>query len=215
MFIVHFKTLYNFSSTHSVLLAEVILLPTDEQLIQEINNGSQAAMEVLTKRYYKQIYAYIYRKTSNTHMAYDLTQDVFIKMIRNISTYANGGSFSSWLYTIAVNICRDYYRSAAYRRTAATSVLEDHASQLASNAEGIAYIFENKETRKQLKEAIGQLPETQSEAILLKYYHDLKIREIASVTGANENTVKARLRQGLGKLKTMLGRDRHEQKESN
>ncbi|OUS78569.1 RNA polymerase subunit sigma [Paenibacillus sp. MY03] len=190
-------------------------MPTDEQLIQEINNGSQAAMEVLTKRYYKQIYAYIYRKTSNSHMAYDLTQDVFIKMIRNISTYANGGSFSSWLYTIAVNICRDYYRSAAYRRTAATSVFEDHASQLTSNAEGIAYIFENKETRKQLKEAIGQLPETQSEAILLKYYHDLKIREIASVTGANENTVKARLRQGLGKLKTMLGRDRHEQKESN
>jgi len=190
-------------------------LPTDEQLIQEIKNGSQAAMEVLTKRYYKQIYAYIYRKTSNSHTAYDLTQDVFIKMIRSIPSFANGGNFSSWLYTIAVNCCRDYYRSAAYRQTAATSQYEEYATQRASSEDGIPYIFEKKETRKQLKEAIGQLPEAQSEAILLKYYHDLKIREIAEVTGANENTIKARLRQGLGKLKTMLGRDQHEQKESN
>ncbi|MGO4375145.1 sigma-70 family RNA polymerase sigma factor [Paenibacillus sp. MCAF20] len=72
-------------------------------------------------------------------------------------------------------------------------------------------MFEKKESRKRLKQAIGRLPDMQSEAILLKYYHDLRIREIADITGANESTVKARLKQGVDKLKKLLRREDYEQ----
>ncbi|MDQ0115771.1 RNA polymerase sigma-70 factor (ECF subfamily) [Paenibacillus harenae] len=184
-------------------------MPTDEQLIEEIQGGSQAAMEVLVRRYYKQIYAYMYRKTSSSHTAYDLTQDVFVKMVNGIPAYSSKGSFSGWLFTISVNRCRDYYRSAAYRQASnSTAYDEQHDSK---QEESVAYIFEKKETRQRLKQAIGTLPDIQSEAILLKYYHDLKIREIADITGANESTVKARLKQGVDKLKKLLRREDYEQ----
>lgn len=185
-------------------------MPTDEQLIQEIQGGSQAAMEVLVKRYYKRIYAYLYRKTTSSHTAYDLTQDVFIKMVQNLSSFKSSGSFSSWLFTIAVNCSRDYYRSAAYRQASAASEYVEHLEQ--KQEESVSYIFEKNESRMLLKQAVQELPDIQSEAILLKYYHDLKIKEIAAITSTNENTVKARLRQGLEKLKKRLGRDDHEQK---
>ncbi|NIK78614.1 RNA polymerase sigma-70 factor (ECF subfamily) [Paenibacillus castaneae] len=185
-------------------------MPTDEQLIQEIQKGSQAAMEVLVKRYYKQIYAYLYRKTSSAHTAYDLTQDVFIKLVQKLPSYKSKGSFSSWLFTIAINCSRDYYRSAAYRQAAASSEYEEHLDL--KQEESVSYIFERNESRKLLKQAVKDLPDIQSEAILLKYYHDMKIKEIAAITSTNENTVKARLRQGLDKLRKMLGRDEHEQK---
>lgn len=184
-------------------------MPTDEQLIEEIQSGSQAAMEVLVRRYYKQIYAYMYRKTSSSHTAYDLTQDVFVKMMNSLPGYASKGSFQSWLFTIAVNRCRDYYRSAAYRQAWASTSYDEQLDH--NREESVAYIFEKKESRQQLKQAIGALPDFQSEAIVLKYYHDLKIREIADITGANESTVKARLKQGMDKLKKVLRREDYEQ----
>lgn len=187
-------------------------MPTDEQLIVEINGGSEAAMEVLTKKYYKQIYAYLYRKTGSSHTAYDLTQDVFVKMMRGLPTYSRKVSFHSWLYTIAVNCCRDYYRSAAYRQSISATEYEEYHQQ--SNEESVSYIFERRETRKHLIQAIQALPDVQSEAILLKYFHDLKIREISDITGANENTVKGRLKQGLDKLNKLLRRDDYEQQQN-
>jgi RNA polymerase sigma-70 factor (ECF subfamily) len=139
----------------------VIELPTDEQLIMEINGGSQAALEVLTKRYYKHVYAYLYRKIGSTHTVYDLTQDVFVKMMRGLPTYTRKVSFHSWLYTIAVNCCRDYYRSAAYRQSLTAMEYEEYHQQ--SNGESVSYIFERRETRKQLRQAIQALPDVQSE----------------------------------------------------
>ncbi|MDQ0253560.1 DNA-directed RNA polymerase specialized sigma24 family protein [Evansella vedderi] len=91
----------------------VIKVPIDEELIEEIKNGSQAAMEVLIKKQYKTIFAYVYRKVGDYHLAYDMTQEVFIKMMKSINEYKGGGKFQHWLLKIAVNHCRDYFRSSA------------------------------------------------------------------------------------------------------
>ncbi|MDP5274142.1 RNA polymerase sigma factor [Chengkuizengella axinellae] len=177
-------------------------MATDHELIQEIQGGSDAATEVLVKKYYNIIYAFIYRKTGDKHLAYDLTQEVFIKMMKNIPSYSTKkGNFKSWLFTIAVNHCRDYFKSKSFRTASKIDELDD---QIPSDSRDIHYIFENKEKRKEIKQAIDELPDYQKEAILLKYYHDLKIKEIAKITDANESTVKSRLKQGLSKLKSSL-----------
>ncbi|GAA0615294.1 RNA polymerase sigma factor [Virgibacillus siamensis] len=182
----------------------------DRQLIHEIMNGSEAAMEVLTRRYYKSIFSFVYRKVGNKDSAYDLTQDIFIKMIKKIDTYSNKGSFKSWLYTLAVNHCRDYWKSADYKVTSKQSELPDY---LSNEQNQVPYIFEKKETREQVKAAVEELPEYQKEVVLLKYFHDLKIRDISEVTKAKESTVKSRLRQGLSKLEVIIRRgEKHEQK---
>ena len=93
-------------------------MPTDDELVEEILNGSKAAMDVLVRRHYKNIFSYVYRKTGNYHLAYDLTQEIFIKMMKSIKNYKQQGKFSSWLLKIAVNHCRDYYKSSDFRKEA-------------------------------------------------------------------------------------------------
>ncbi|MDO6658729.1 RNA polymerase sigma factor [Anaerobacillus sp. 1_MG-2023] len=174
---------------------------TDQKLIKDIKSGSQSAMDVLVKRHYKLVYSFMYRKTSNKSVAYDLTQEVFIKMLKKIDRYSFSGEFKNWLLTIAVNHCRDYYRSKAYRESTDNSEFKDN---LHREKDDITYIFNKNETRKQIKEALSTLPDMQKEAIILKYFHDLKINEIAEITETNSSTVKSRLKQGMKKLEIIL-----------
>lgn len=184
-------------------MCEVVKMPEDKDLIAEILRGSQAAMEVLTRKYYKPIYAFVYRKVGNKDIAYDLTQEIFIKVIQRIRSYSNKGTFKSWLYSIAVNHCRDYWRSAEYRKASQQTELIE---MIESEQKSVSYIFERKESREQVRKAIHSLPDYQREALILKYFHHMKIKEIAQVTNTTDSTVKSRLKQGLGKLAAFLQR---------
>lgn len=181
-------------------------MPTDDELVEEILNGSQAAMDVLVRRHYKNIFSYVYRKMGNYHLAYDLTQEIFIKMMKSIKNYKQQGKFSSWLLKIAVNHCRDCYKSSDFRKEGQRVELPENLAQDSSN---VWDIFQRKQQRKEVRERILALPEYQREAIILRFYHDLKIKEIALITGSKESTVKSRLRQGLEKLKNMLNGGEH------
>lgn len=176
-------------------------MPEGQELIREIAAGSQAAMEVLTRQYYKPVYAFVYRKVGDKQTAYDLTQDIFIKVIQRLPSYSGKGSFKSWLFAIAVNHCRDYWDSAEYKWTVRQAELSE---TIPSEQKSVPFIFERKETRERVKAALNSLPEMQKEAVLLKYYHDMKIKDIADVTNTNVPTVKSRLKQGLAKLAKLL-----------
>lgn len=158
-------------------------------------------MEVLVKRHYKNIFAYVYRKVEDYHLAYDLTQEVFIKMMKSIENYKPYGKFSNWLLTIAVNQCRDYFRSRKFKQ----KNIEEEFKDLFKDEKGnISNLLNKKVESKQVRLALLQLPEFQRETIILRYYHNLKIKEIAVVTKSNESTVKSRLRQGIEKLKVLF-----------
>jgi len=174
---------------------------SDEELITEIRSGSQAAMEMLVKRHYAMIFSYIYRKIGNHHTAYDLTQEVFIKMMQSLPSYQSHGKFEHWLLKIAVNHCLDYYRSKQYRNAHVQAELDETIPDAHSN---VWDLFQLHDQQEQAKQAVLALPEHQREAIILNYYHGLKVREIADVTGANESTIKSRIRAGISRLKKML-----------
>lgn len=186
------------------------MMPTDEELIDEIKSGSQAAMEVLVMRHYKAIFAYIYRRLGDYHLAYDLTQEVFIKMMKAIPTYRSKGKFKNWLLTIATNQCRDYFRSKGFReKEQEQSVINPIADEKGQ----VWDLLSKKVEREKVRNAISRLPAFQSEAIILRFYHDLKISEIAVITGAKESTVKSRLHQAGHKLKLYLeGEDLDEER---
>ncbi|QFT90889.1 ECF RNA polymerase sigma-E factor [Bacillus sp. THAF10] len=177
-------------------------MPEDYELVEEIARGSQAAMEVLTRRYYKEIFGFVYRKVGNRETAYDLTQEIFIKMVQRVGSLTNKAAFKSWLYQIAVNHCRDYWKSASYQKESKQVEMNDMLKSDATNE--VPYIFERKETREQVKRALQALPDIQREAVILKYFHHLKIQEISEMTKANVSTVKSRLKQGLTKLATIM-----------
>ncbi|MCM3342841.1 sigma-70 family RNA polymerase sigma factor [Paenibacillus sp. MER TA 81-3] len=174
---------------------------TDEDLVQEIQSGSQAAMEVLVKRHYSSIYSYIYRKIGDRHTAYDLTQEVFMKMMQSLGSYRNNGKFAHWLMKIAVNHCLDYYRSKHYKQNHTQTELDANVSDDKSN---VWDLFHIQYQREKAKQAVLLLPEHQRDVIILNFYHDLKVKEIADMTHSNESTVKSRIKAGISKLKQIL-----------
>lgn len=178
---------------------------TDENLIKEILKGNESAMEILVKRHYDLVHSYIYRTTNDYNTSYDITQDVFIKMMKNIDKYnLKNGKFKNWLLKIAVNTTKDYFKSKTYRQRIEHCDIENHEIEDKSN---VIDITSKKEEAVKIKEAIEKLPDLQKEAILLKYYNDLKIKEISNITGNNENTIKSRLFSGIKNLKKLLGGD--------
>lgn len=186
-------------------------MSSDEELIEEIKSGSHAAMEVLVNRHYKNIFAYVYRKIGDYHTAYDLTQEIFIKMIKSLGSYKTDGKFTNWLLTIAVNHCRDYFRNSHFQNSKHNQQLN---YSMIDEKENIWDLFSKKAEHNRVKKALEKLPDYQREAIILKFYHDLKIREIAVITDSKEATVKSRLKQGTDKLKYILKGEYEDDKEN-
>lgn len=182
---------------------------SDEKLIKEILKGNESAMEVLVKRYYDLVYSFIYRNANDQNIAYDITQDAFIKMMKNIDKYKmKSGSFKSWLLKIALNTTKDYFKSKTYKQISQSCDISNYEIEDKTN---VIDILSKKEDSIKIKEAIKTLPKLQREALILKYYNDLKIKEISFITGENENTIKSRLFNGVKNLKKLLGGDNYEQ----
>lgn len=181
---------------------------SDNELIKEIIYGNQAAMELLVKRHYSMVHSFVYRLTGDYNLSYDLTQEVFIKMMKSLNRYDyKKGNFKSWILKISSNHCRDYFRTSTYKQR--TEISDINEIEIKSD-ENIIDLLEIKEDRILVKSAIDNLPTLQREAIILKYYHDLKIKEISNITGDMENTIKSRLFNGIKNLKKYLGGGIHE-----
>lgn len=176
---------------------------SDKQLIDQILKGNESAMEILIKRHYNMVYSFICRYVGEYNTAYDLTQDTLIKVMKNIDKYNyRHGEFRSWLLKIAANTSKDYYKSSTYRQRTQS---DDVDSCNIKSSQDVISILDKKEERKIVKEAVDELPTLQREAIILKYFHDLKIREISKVTGEKEATIKSRIFNGIKNLKRRFG----------
>ena len=131
-------------------------------------------------------------------VAADLTQDIFLKLIKCIYNYRFTGKFLNFLFTIAVNACNDYYKKPQQSYEDIDSLQKSD-----SKPEPIERVIQNEEA-KAIKEKIDMLPDIQKDVIILYYYHDMKIKDIAKIMGINLPTAKSRLKQGRDKLKKMF-----------
>lgn len=180
------------------------------ELIKEIVKGNESAMELLVKNNYSMVHGFVYRSVGDYNISYDLTQEIFIKMMRSINKYdCKNGNFTNWILKIASNHCKDYFRSADYRQRINT---KDIDKEEIYSDETVVDILEKNESRKAVKKAIDNLPTIQREAIILKYYNNLKIKEISGVTGVNEATIKSRLFNGVRNLRKVIGGGNCEEK---
>lgn len=167
----------------------------DLNLIKKIQSGDKNTIEFLIKKYYQSIYSFFYKNTGCYHQSKDLTQEVFIKMAAGIASYQPKKNFKSWLFTIASNHLKNYYRTLS-RHPEYTELSDEYAT--------IDNRITNIAIKSDVNAALALLPPEQRETIILRYYNDLSIMEIAKITGAKETTVKARIRYGLEKLKIEL-----------
>lgn len=178
---------------------------SDEQLIHEIKKGNTASIDVLVKRYYKNVYNFIYRNVYYKVTASDLTQEVFIKFMKNIHRYSEEGSFKSWLLTIASNQCKDYFRSKEAKMELMSVPLEENDFNVEYGTSLPSELI-RKEKRMHIIQAMQQLPYEQHEVINLRFFQEMKMNEIAKITNVSESTVKSRLYRGIQKLEGLLER---------
>ena len=177
------------------------MLVSDEELASQMQMGSEAALEEMVKRYHGPIHGYLVRMNGDYHAANDITQEIFIKMCRGIQSYTTGMPFRPWLYRIASNTYKDYLKKAYTRKV--IPGLEDttHCTiTIVTPEENFLKDYE----RVNLIKAINSLGHIYRETLILRYYGDLKLDEIASALKIPTGTVKSRLSNGLSQLKNIF-----------
>jgi RNA polymerase sigma-70 factor (ECF subfamily) len=174
---------------------------TDEELLQGMAQGDQASFEALIHRYHGPLSGYLQRQLHDTGKAEDLVQETFLRLIRQIRERHYPDNLQAWLYRVALNLCRDYWKSAHYQseqyRFAEPPEQQDHRASIVD-------ITERQETRRELLASLGELPDVQKNIIVLRFFQDLKLQDIADVLSLPLGSVKTHLYKGLGRLKAKL-----------
>lgn len=177
-------------------------MATDEALYARARDGDRAALAELVSRYHAPLLAFLYRMTDNEQMAEDLVQDAFVRMV----TYDGEAprSFRAWAFALARNLAYDAFRSASYRRE---MPLDPEADVWLSTARpGVERTAERHESRQSVVRVLQALRPHHREVLILRFYHDLSLTEIAAVVDAPVGTVKSRLYYALRQAKSQLAR---------
>ena len=181
---------------------------TDEELVARSRGGDLDSFNQLVLRWERPIYALAYRVIGREEDARDVAQETFLRAFRALSGFKGQAKFSSWLYRITLNLCRDWIRRE--RRAPVAQAPEGvDLIELASEAEPVESIEDlvaRRELGRAVAKAMAMLPEEQRTAIVLKEYHGLTFQEIADLQGCPLSTVKTRLYQGLTVLRRHLER---------
>jgi RNA polymerase sigma-70 factor (ECF subfamily) len=182
---------------------------TDEELVARSISGDADSFNELVLRWERPIYALAYRTIGREEEARDVCQETFLRAYRALPGFRGQAKFSSWLYRIALNLCRDWIRRQ--RRAPVSQMPEDaDAMELASEAgpaESIEDLVARRELSAIVEKAMAELSEEQRTAIILKEYHGMTFQEIADLQGCPLSTVKTRLYQGLSQLRRHLERN--------
>lgn len=188
-------------------------IPADEELLRRFNEGEAEAFELLVRRYERPLYNFILRSVRRRERADELLQDVFLKVVQRSQDFKGQSKFSTWLYTIARNLCIDHSRKMVFRRhkslDAATrsggdsegpTLLErTPSSDLGSDRRAIA-----NDLAARIAAAVEELPEEQREVFLMRQVQGMAFKAIAEVVDVPENTVKSRMRYALERLQRAL-----------
>jgi RNA polymerase sigma-70 factor (ECF subfamily) len=169
-------------------------------------DGDADSFNQLILRWERPIYALAYRTIGREDEARDIVQDTFLRAYRALPGFKGQAKFSSWLYRIALNLCRDWIRKQ--RRTPTVQSPDGVDLIELASAQGPTESIEELVSRREMSavvaDAMTRLPEEQRTAIVLKEYHGLTFQEIADLQGCPLSTVKTRLYQGLSVLRRHL-----------
>jgi RNA polymerase sigma-70 factor, ECF subfamily len=183
----------------------------DEVLMVAYQKGDVRAFEILLTRHRRPVFNFILRYVGLRETAEDLLQETFLRVIKGAEAYQRQAKFTTWLYTIARNLCVDQSRRAKHRKaqsldapmnsSAESGTLLDviPANEIASDRQTV-----NKELHLKMEAALSRLSEEQREVFLMREFLDMPFKDIAQVVGVPENTVKSRMRYALEKLRLEL-----------
>lgn len=175
--------------------------------------GDRTAFAPLVARHQRGVFNFLLRSVQDRSRAEELLQDVFLRVVRSKDRYQPSAKFTTWLYSIARNLCVDESRRAKFRdhqsidapRRGKDGDGSPMVAQLAAEQVPTDEAAEAPTIRDRVAAAVQTLPDEQREVFLMRQISGLSFREIADAIGIPENTVKSRMRYALEKLRVELG----------
>jgi len=183
-------------------------LDADAQLVERCLTGQAAAWEDLVKLHTRRVYSICYRFTNSDSEAQDLSQDVFLRVFKNLKSFRAGeGLFVVWLTRLTRNLLIDHYRRTRMDR--ATDSIEDQVKVLEESTAVLSRtdgMLAGREASEVLQAGLQKLSPELRETVILRDLEELEYREIAQVLNVPEGTVKSRLNRGRAELARILKR---------
>lgn len=171
---------------------------TDESLMPLVAEGITHAFDELYRRYSQKMFSYFFRMLwKNKELAEDQVQELFLKVVREAARFDTSRSFSTWLYSIAHNMCKNEYRKEEVRmKYAKTKPLEDDATEERS--------VEMQQFRVAVSQCINKLTEEKKSLFILRFQEHLSVPQISGIMNIPEGTIKSRLFYLLKEMKDEL-----------
>lgn len=187
---------------------------SDEELMLRYRDGDKAAFETLYERYEKPLFDFIYRMVMNDPDTENLFQETFHRVVRSRKKYQARAQFKTWLFQIAMNLCRDRMRRMKHRSH--LSLNSPLASQngrslelqelISDPATDVAKSVETGELESLVKGAVASLPEDEHLVVILKEYQGLKFSEISEILNCPVGTLKSVNHRAQERLRKILAK---------
>jgi RNA polymerase sigma-70 factor (ECF subfamily) len=184
----------------------------ERSLLRRLRNRDERAFRELIDAHRDRVYNICYRMLGNRHESEDVAQEVFITVFKTIDTFREEAKFSTWLYRVAVNHCKNRIKYLARRHDRDREEVDDQSSGANGTPIGAPMphapdrALEGAQMEKLMQDAIATLDEDQRTVVVLRDVEDLSIEEICEITGLADGTVKSRLHRARLVLRKKLAR---------
>ena len=166
---------------------------TDEELMRAIQSGETRAFEIIYDRYSERLLNYFFRMLGKKDIAHDMLQELFLKIINKPHLFDADKRFVTWIYAVASNMCKNEYRRrdihAIESPLSASEMQLDSSTAIKKPDEA----FEQKSFSEAVFIKLGTLDEEKQNTFILRFQHQLSIKEISEVLNCPQGTVKSRL----------------------
>ena len=170
----------------------------EKAYLKEIKKGNSSVLDSFIEELYPPVYRYVFCKVSGKEEAKDITQEVFIRFSRQIHNYKSDGKVLAYLYTIAMNCCRSYYRKEKHH-----DYLELN-EEIASDDKSLSEQVLDQLKFDQLKEYLLRLSDKDQNVLIFHYLKQMTFKEISTLTKESEATIKTRHYRALKKIRRMM-----------
>jgi RNA polymerase sigma factor (sigma-70 family) len=169
---------------------------TDEMIMEAVKNGDLQQASVLFDRYNKRIFNFLARMTMDREQAEDLTQNVFLRIIRYRTSYREGQKFQSWIYQVARNVFSDHYQAHKNKFAGFVDVEQIRDAMSDTNETD-----DQDEKERLLQRSMAMLSEEQRELLVLTRFQHMKYEEVATIMDTTVANIKVKVHRAIAKLR--------------